>query len=496
MKKFFCVLFSLIVCCMSVIVPCSYAFNESEIPAVPDGYDVSWFDEEKAIEYIKYKVSHSGGPFVDIDEEYGAYYSIGYSFYSSYTDKICILAVFYNELPTFNFSSSSRGTSSPPPSGTYKSIMGFFQKSDNEYGIEFYSNASSNFYYIVEDGFVGLYNYQYTNSYWYSRTNLPSDLFDSYGLSYTDNVIFDNGGGSSSGAVTVKFNPAFTMNMNGDLYNSRLGFGGSTSSTGSHVSMTVETTLKDPIQIRMYITKKGEKFNLGEVSAGPTHTGFQNRNWNCDFILMKEDWVFAPDVSTGDTSKSRLQYKPTSWHFVDTYFNQSISWASINCVEGQEYDVVVEYVKLTPEDIYADTTLATDDKIIECYRQTFSIYKRSVAYDPDNTDFGVLNIHGYDDYLTAENSSSGYVDDDGKTQIKNTLNTNPNIYGGGSSSGSGSHQLYSGGGFSLTSLQTSTANVLRFFKYVFGFFPSQVWNAFYFIIVVSVVFGFIKLLKG
>ena len=194
--------------------------------------------------------------------------------------------------------------------------------------------------------------------------------------------------------------------------------------------------------------------------------------------------------------KSRLQYKPTSWHFVDTYFNQSISWASINCVENREYDVVVEYVKLTPEDIYADTTLATDDKIVECYRQTFSIYKRSVAYDPDNTDFGVLNIHGYDDYLTAENSSSGYVDDDGKTQIKNTLNTNPNIYGGGSSSGSGSHQLYSGGGFSLTSLQTSTANVLRFFKYVFGFFPSQVWNAFYFIIVVSVVFGFIKLLKG
>ena len=492
MKKFFCVLFSLIVCCMSVIVPCSYAFSEPEIPAVPDGYDASWFDEEKAIEYIKWRFLHpSTGLPIDIDEKYNQYYTFGYSFHASHKDKIIINAVFYSEFPSLTVS----GAYITPSQSSYQAIMGFFQKSTNEFGIEFCSNSIHNIY-PINGGNVRLYN-SYSSAYWYSRTNLPSDFFDTYDMSYTDNVIFDNGGGSSSGgSVNVTYSPAFTKNMNGDLYNSRLGFGGSTSATGSHLSMTVETTLKDPIQIRMYITKKGEKFNLGEVSAGPTHTGFQNRNWNCDFILMKEDWVFAPDVSTGDTSKSRLQYKPTSWHFVDTYFNQSISWASINCVEGQEYDVVVEYVKLTPEDIYADTTLATDDKIIECYRQTFSIYKRSVAYDPDNTDFGVLNIHGYDDYLTAENSSSGYVDDDGKTQIKNTLNTNPNIYGGGSSSGSGSHQLYSGGGFSLTSLQTSTANVLRFFKYVFGFFPSQVWNAFYFIIVVSVVFGFIKLLKG
>lgn len=488
MKKFFCVLFSLIVCCMSVIVPCSYAFNEPEIPAVPNGYDVSWFDEEKAIEYIKWRFSQDG---IDIDKDFGQYYTFGYSFFAGHSDKILINAVFFNELPSLTVS----GSYITPPKSSYKAIMGLFQESTtNEFGIEFHSNSTHNIY-PIENRNVKFYN-SYASAYWYSRTNLPSDFFDTYDMSYTDNVIFDNGSGGSSGTVTVKFNPAFTMNMNGDLYNSRLGFGGSTSATGSHLSMTVETTLKDPIQIRMYITKKGEKFNLGEVSAGPTHTGFQNRNWNCDFILMKEDWVFAPDVSTGETSKSRLQYKPTSWHFVDTYFNQSISWASINCVENQEYDVVVEYVKLTPEDIYADTTLATDDKIIECYRQTFSIYKRSVAYDPENTDFGVLNIHGYDDYLTAENSSSGYVDDDGKTQIKNTLNTNPNIYGGGSSSGSGSHQLYSGGGFSLTSLQTSTANVLRFFKYVFGFFPSQVWNAFYFIVVVSVVFGFIKLLKG
>lgn len=493
MKKFFCVLFSLIVCCMSVIVPCSYAFNEPEIPAFPDGYgnyDFSWFDEEKLIEYSKTLFTSQR---IDIDAEYSQYYSMGYSFNAGHRDGVLVNAVFFNSLPSFDID----GSTFKLDSSCFRTISFVVKAFDNEYGMKFVSYTTLNHPFSIKDGNVCLYNLTYTNAYWYSRTNLPSDLFDSYGLSYTDNVIFDNGGGgSSSGAVTVNFNPAFTMNMNGDLYNSRLGFGGSTSATGSHLSMTVETTLKDPIQIRMYITKKGEKFSLGEVSAGPTHTGFQNRNWNCDFILMKEDWVFAPDVSTGDTSKSRLQYKPTSWHFVDTYFNQSISWASINCVENQEYDVVVEYIKLTPEDIYADTTLATDDKIIECYRQTFSIYKRSVAYDPDNTDFGVLNIHGYDDYLTAENSSSGYVDDDGKTQIKNTLNTNPNIYGGGSSSGSGSHQLYSGGGFSLTSLQTSTANVLRFFKYVFGFFPSQVWNAFYFIIVVSVVFGFIKLLKG
>lgn len=490
LKKFLCIFFSLVVCCISLVVPCSYAFNEPEIPSVPDGYDVSWFDEEKAIDYIKWRfLNPSSGDSVDIDEEYGQYYTFGYSFYSGHKDKIMINAVFYSDLPSFTLS----GSYLTPPSSSYKCIMGFFQKSTtNEFGIDFYSNSNHNIY-ALNGKEVRLYN-SYSSSYWYSRTNLPSDLFDSYDLSYTDNVIFDNGG-SSGGSVQVTFLPGFSMNMNGDLYNPRLAFGGSTSATGSHLSMIVESKLKNPIQIRMYITGKGEKFSLGEVSAGPTHTGFQNRNWNCDFIFMKEDWVFAPDISTGDTSNSRLQYKPTSWHYVDTYFNQSISWASINVIEDVEYDVVVEYVELTPDDIYADTTLATDDKIVECYRQTFSIYKRSVPYDPTNEDFGVLNIHGYDDYLTAENSSSGYVDDDGKTQIKNTLNVNPNLYGNGSS-GSGSHQLYSGTNFSLTSLQMSTRNVLSFFQYVFGYFPSQVWNAFYFILVCIVVFAFIKLLKG
>lgn len=489
-KKFLCIFFSFVVCCISLVIPCSYAFNEPEIPAVPDGYDVSWFDEEKAIEYIKWRFLHpSTGLPIDIDEEYNQYYTFGYSFHASHKDKIIINAVFYNEFPSLTVS----GAYITPSQSSYRAIMGFFQKSTNEFGIEFYSNNIHNIY-PINGRNVRLYNSN-SSVYWYSRTNLPSDFFDTYDMSYTDNVIFDNGG-SSSGNVKVEFLPTFSMNMNGDLYNSRLGFGGSTSATGSHLSIMVENNLKKPVQLRMYITGKGEKFSLGEVSAGPTHTGFQNRNWNCDFILMKEDWVFAPDVSTGDTSKTRLQYKPTSWHFIDTNFQQSISWASINCVENQEYDVVVEYVELDKGDIYANTTLATDDKIVECYRQTFSIYKRSVAYDPENTDFGVLNIHGYDDYLTAENSSSGYVDDKGKTQIKSSLNTNPDIYGGGSSSGSGSHRLYSGTNFSLTSLQTSTRNVLSFFQYVFNFFPSSVWNAFYFILICIVVFAFIRLLKG
>lgn len=494
LKKFLCIFFSLFVCCISLVVPCSYAFNEPEIPSVPEGYDVSWFDEEKAIDYIKWRFLNppSGSGSVNIDEDYNQYYSIGYSFRTDKPTEVLVSAYFYDSLPSFTFSDNSLHSS-----GSFKYVHCSYllKYSDNEFGMTFSSSTTLSSFYNVFDNQVCIYNRIYSNSHWYSRTNLPTDLFDSLGLSYTDNVIFDGSLPSSGGSVQVTFLPGFSMNMNGDLYNPRLAFGGSTSATGSHLSMIVESKLKNPIQIRMYITGKGEKFSLGEVSAGPTHTGFQNRNWNCDFIFMKEDWVFAPDISTGDTSNSRLQYKPTSWHYVDTYFNQSISWASINVIEDVEYDVVVEYVELTPDDIYADTTLATDDKIVECYRQTFSIYKRSVAYDPTNEDFGVLNIHGYDDYLTAENSSSGYVDDDGKTQIKNTLNVNPNLYGNGSS-GSGSHQLYSGTNFSLTSLQMSTRNVLSFFQYVFGYFPSQVWNAFYFILVCIVVFAFIKLLKG
>lgn len=491
-KKFLCIFFSFVVCCISLVVPCSYAFNEPEIPVIPNGYDdidLSYFDEEKLIEYSKFLFTSQR---IDIDSDYNQYYSMGYSFNASNRNGVLVNVVFFNSLPSFTID----GSAFKLDSSCFCTISFIVQAFDNEYGMKVNSYTSLSQPFSIKNANVCLYNTTYTNAYWYSRTNLPSDLFDSYGLSYTDNVIFDNGGSSSSGNVKVEFLPTFSMNMNGDLYNSRLGFGGSTSATGSHLSIMVENNLKKPVQLRMYITGKGEKFSLGEVSAGPTHTGFQNRNWNCDFILMKEDWVFAPDVSTGDTSKTRLQYKPTSWHFIDTNFQQSISWASINCVENQEYDVVVEYVELDKGDIYANTTLATDDKIVECYRQTFSIYKRSVAYDPENTDFGVLNIHGYDDYLTAENSSSGYVDDKGKTQIKSSLNTNPDIYGGGSSSGSGSHRLYSGTNFSLTSLQTSTRNVLSFFQYVFNFFPSSVWNAFYFILICIVVFAFIRLLKG
>lgn len=483
-KKFLCIFFSLVVCCMSLVVPCSYAFNEPEIPSVPSVYDVSWFDEEKAIDYIKWCfLNPSSGDSVDIDEEY-PYYTIGYSFNKGHTSNVLITAVFYNDLPSFSVSGSYL-----VPTSSYLFTCGFFRKSNNDFGIELYSKISSPSFYRISSSSIILCDYSYSNSFWYNRTNLPTDLFDSYGYSYPNNTFFDDV--SSGGSVNVTFSPGFSMNMNGDLYNSRLAFGGSTSSTGSHLSMTVESDLKNPIQIRMYITGKGEKFKLDEVSADMSRLGFLNSNWNCDFIFMKEDWVFAPDISTGDTSNTRLQYKPTSWHYVDTYFHQSISWASISCEENEEYDVVVEYVELTPDDIYADTTLATDDKIVECYRQTFSIYKRSVAYDPTNEDFGVLSIHGYDDYLTSVNSSSGYVDDDGKTQIKS--NSNVNSYG---SSSLGSHQIYSGTNFSLTSLQTSTKNVLSFFQYVFRYFPSQVWNAFYFILVCIVVFAFIKLLKG
>ncbi len=480
LKKFLCIFFSLVACCMSLVVPCSYAEDDFIYDLPSDYY---YYGNSDYIDscfnfyssFAQYCLSKGKTVYNDF-----------FISYSSEVDKATIYL--YDSTPVFEFYSD------------YTSTSGFveYRSQDLKWHTSSFTVSSGEIIYSSVQFDYSNNRYPYISASVYSDgsflfktggSNLPSpDLI----ISSFDFEGFES---SSGGAVNVTFLPAFSMNMNGDLYNSRLGFGGSTSSTGSHLSMIVESKLKNPIQIRMYITGKGEKFSLGEVSAGPTHTGFQNRNWNCDFIFMKEDWVFAPDISTGDTSNSRLQYKPTSWHYVDTYFNQSISWASINVIEDEEYDVVVEYVELAPDDIYADTTLATDDKIIECYRQTFSIYKRSVAYDPTNEDFGVLNIHGYDDYLTAENSSSGYVDDDGKTQIKNTLNVNPNLYGNGSS-GSGSHQLYSGTNFSLTSLQMSTRNVLSFFQYVFGYFPSQVWNAFYFILVCIVVFAFIKLLKG
>ena len=479
-KKFLCIFFSLIICCISAAVPFSYAADEDS-EQLPDYY---YYGNSDYIPICSELYSKAYQKCLSSNKTVYSDFAV---IYSASQNKAWVF--FYTATPVFDFYADY----------TSDTKKGYSEYRSQTLRWHYFLFDTSSMSFVTSDFNFQNPSYPFASIYSYSDGNIrfntginyvePLDLivssFEFEGFSFS----------SGSGSVEVTFNPSFSLDMNKDLYTDRLAFGGSSSSTGSHFTMTVNNSLKNPIQVRMYITGKGESFDLGEVSAGPTHTGYQNRNWNCDFIFMKEDWVFAPDISTGNTSESRLQYKPTSWHFVNTQFNQSVSWSSINCIENEEYDVVVEYVELTPDDIYADTTLVSDDRIVECYRQTFSIYKRSVAYDPTNEDFGVLNIHGYDDYLTAENSSSGYVDDDGKTQIKQSLNVNPNLYGSGSSS-SGSRQLYSGTNFSLSSLQMSTRNVLSFFQYVFGYFPSQVWNAFYFILVCIVVFAFIKLLKG
>jgi len=491
MKKVFSCFLSIFICFLSLVAPSAYAFDEADIPSVPDGYDVFWFNEQSFLAYFESYVNESlvkeGKTFDDFK-----YYSYGYSFLSSRKNSVIFYGVLYSSLPVFSVSESGDRIINIDIGCSSKVFSFAIDSFNDSYGCHFNGALGTTDIYSIDDVSkeVILNNRSYSNSRWYNRTNLPENCFSDIGLNFQDNTFFESGT-SSSGSVKVSFNPEFDIDMNKKAYqNGPVKFEDLPS---TFFSMNIDNGLSVPIQIRMYITGKGEKFSLGEVSAGPTHTGFQNQNWNVDFIYMTKDWVIAPDISNGDTSKDRVQYKPTSWHAVSASgsFYQNFAWSQVNVVENQEYDLVVEYVEMS-DAAYADVSVS-DSNIKECYRQTFSLYKRPIAYNPESEgEFGVLGIHGYDDYLTAENSAEGYIDDNGKTQIKETLNVNPYLQG----SGTGSQQLYSGGSFSLSSLQSSTASVLGFFKYALSFFPSQIWNGFYFLFVVAVVLGFVKLLKG
>ncbi len=481
MKKFIACLLSLVICLCSFSVFASYAENLEDVPA------------NLPTEYYYYGNS-------DYLELAGQAYNLAAQHFSNdgvpfYENYVIVLSqgrvgVFcYSQVPEFIYSASSK---------QYTSYVGECK------GLRFSDYSLSNVEYRFSYDFSNEISYNFSDSYQYFAVGglVECDSLSTYDYKF-DLVVSsfemeNTNQGTSESGVSVSFDPQFSLDMNKPVTNDNSVSYNELPS--SYFNLIFTNNFKNPVQFRMYITNKGESFSLGEIVAGPTHTNFQARNWNIHFIYMSEFWVNSPDISTGKADSNRVQYKPTEWHYVsgkDSFgagtFQQTFNWEQINIVENKEYDLVVEYVPLH-DTIYADSTISNND-IVECYRQTFSLYKRPVSYNPDaDESLGVLNIHGYDDYLTAENTAKGYIDDEGKTQIKDSFNVNkfPNSSG----TGSGANQLYSGGKFSLTSLQSSTSNVLSFFRYVFNFFPNQVWNAFYFIIVCCVVFGFIKLLRG
>jgi len=483
MKRFVAFLLCLVICLCSFAVPASYAENLEDVPTnLPTKYYYYGNSDYLPLAGQAYNLaaqhfSNDGVPFY---ENYAIVLS---------GDKVGVYC--YSQLPEFQYSSSSK---------QYTSYVGECK------GLVFTDYSLSK----VENRFDSGYDfmneiiYSFSDSYQYLAIGNFSVLDSSSSYDYKFDLVVSSfementSQGTTESGVSVSFDPQFSLDMNKPITNDN-----SVSYSelpSSYFNLTFTNNFKNPVQFRMYITNKGESFNIGEIVSGPTHTNFPARNWNIHFIYMREFWVNAPDISTDKSGSNRIQYKPTEWHYVSAKdvsgaktFQQAFNWEQINIVENKEYDLVVEYVPLH-DTIYADCTVSSDE-IVECYRQTFSLYKRPVSYNPDaDESLGVLNIHGYDDYLTAENTAKGYIDDEGKTQIKDSFNVNksPDSFG----TGSGANQLYSSGKFSLSSLQSSTANVLSFFRYVFNFFPNQVWNAFYFIIICFVVFGFIKLLKG
>lgn len=459
-KKTLSIIFALAIFCISCSIPFTYAEDTTTEEITNYYYYGDNSDENMA------KIN------LGLQETRNRITSNGYSYVEDYIvflydsgGQLQTVTMQYTEVPTFTLN----------------------QSYDNQYDCE-------NVYHR------GIYNH-------YLNTQVETRYEQTNGVSYyilEDSVKFVVGSGSysnillvvssielegfesKSSGIDVSFSPALTLDMNKSLYAS--GPVDTTNLPSNYFTMTITNNFSYAVDVRMYIVEKGESYSLGDESYGPTTTGWDNYNWNVKYLYVKNDWVYSPDIST-ETGKQIVQYKATSWHLIGKgeTLQQTFSWAQINVQEGMEYDVVIDYA-VSYDEYYASSL---NDDYRECYRNTFSLYKRTIPYNEECTDFGIKPIKNYDDFLTLDNYVGGYVDEDGQIQMNESFNSrNFNDLSGGSSA------LYSGDNFSITSLTSSTYSVLNFFKYVLEFFPTPIWNAFYFLIAVGVVFGFIKLLKG